>query len=213
MDEGALVDDTVPACVLCFESHNDDNQLLLAHKCPICAKGAWRICERCDEYLLSRQCPVCRSDYEPLTYYKVEGPPLSDIIMNPNLSHEERLQLSKTIVFIKRVIESINVAVWDPIHSHLLISFYGADSGDLQIRQQCCIGMIRIHPDQIQDGEFLFSNKTWDDFIEQSETQESADEICTIVGTGSAFKMIFEATKIPGSILFTPFHPSYLATM
>ena len=59
-------------CVLCMETVGDE-KLLVDHQCPQCVHGAWKICHSCNESLLSRTCPVCRSDYAPLILYKVPG--------------------------------------------------------------------------------------------------------------------------------------------
>jgi hypothetical protein len=59
-------------CILCMEADDTANPLI-QHNCPQCARQAWKICYSCNESLLSRTCPVCRSDYAPLLLYFVPG--------------------------------------------------------------------------------------------------------------------------------------------
>jgi hypothetical protein len=57
-------------CILCREpDRSPDCPLLESHGCPRCAKDAWRICEACDDRILARSCPVCRSDYQGINMY------------------------------------------------------------------------------------------------------------------------------------------------
>jgi rRNA maturation protein Nop10 len=60
-------------CSLCMEPGTEDCKLLKEHQCPQCSKDAWKICQTCNESLLSRTCPVCRGDYAPIVMYNVPG--------------------------------------------------------------------------------------------------------------------------------------------
>jgi hypothetical protein len=60
-------------CSLCMEPATADCPILPEHQCPQCAKDAWKICQTCNESLLSRTCPVCRGDYAPIVMHTVPG--------------------------------------------------------------------------------------------------------------------------------------------
>ena len=60
-------------CSLCMEVGTDECPILEDHQCPQCAPGAWKICQVCNEALLSRTCPVCRGEYAPILMYPMPG--------------------------------------------------------------------------------------------------------------------------------------------
>lgn len=60
-------------CSLCMEVGTEDCPILEDHQCPQCAPGAWKICQVCNESLLSRTCPVCRGEYAPILMYPMPG--------------------------------------------------------------------------------------------------------------------------------------------
>eukprot|EP01038_Epipyxis_sp_PR26KG_P004048 gene4048-5790_t len=68
---GDKTDEEDPTCILCFESAVIDDKLIIQHQCEQCAKNSWKICFTCNENLLSRTCPVCRSDYAPIILHLV----------------------------------------------------------------------------------------------------------------------------------------------
>ena len=51
-----------------MESESEGRQIL-PHSCPQCIKGAWVICDLCNESRLSRLCPICNGEYSPLMLY------------------------------------------------------------------------------------------------------------------------------------------------
>lgn len=59
-------------CSLCMEA-SPIVQLLPSHQCPQCAKDAWKICQCCNETLLSRTCPMCRGEYAPIVMSAMPG--------------------------------------------------------------------------------------------------------------------------------------------
>lgn len=59
-------------CIVCMETNLSDKQLV-KHQCHQCAENAWKICVCCNEALLSRTCPVCRSEYAPIILYSMPG--------------------------------------------------------------------------------------------------------------------------------------------
>jgi hypothetical protein len=64
--------DNEDTCILCMEAGSEEKQLM-NHQCGQCAADAWKICVCCNETLLSRACPVCRSDYAPIILTAVPG--------------------------------------------------------------------------------------------------------------------------------------------
>lgn len=68
-----IVDESGPTCVLCMEEGTPLNPILESHQCSQCAPQAWKICHVCNEALLSRLCPVCRSEYAPIVMHVMPG--------------------------------------------------------------------------------------------------------------------------------------------
>lgn len=60
-------------CIVCMESNSTEKPFMENHQCKQCSIGAWHICVCCNESLLSRTCPVCRSEYAPIVLHALQG--------------------------------------------------------------------------------------------------------------------------------------------
>lgn len=72
-EEGKSDDVHGDTCVVCMDEGSEVSPILENHQCPQCAPGAWKICRVCNEALLSRLCPVCRSEYAPIVMHTMPG--------------------------------------------------------------------------------------------------------------------------------------------
>lgn len=189
------------SCLVCFEAGNDENPLLERHNCPVCVSTAWKICMQCDSHLLSRQCPVCRSDYAPQAYYAVEGPSLASVYVctDPMV----KVKLISKLTLVKTIMSRANVGVWQPGKSTMVFSFPKDELGDDGKSPLCCTCAVSLNPNLIENGKFLFTNKIWDDIILQSEDGTEVESFTVT----KAFKVIVDATNEKDSILLTPFPP------
>lgn len=106
--------------VVCAVCMRDVNELMTAecpmmdeHNCPQCNKASWKICEECEETVLSRKCPVCRGEYAPIILY--EFPDLQPNLHSGDKAKELKLFQAKMSLFLKLVGGS-NTAVYLPGH-------------------------------------------------------------------------------------------------
>ena len=176
------------------------------HSCPCCKEGAWHICETCDDMTLSRQCPICKSDYAPRVLHEAPAILLSNFFVN-NGGGEEPAYESPTffaqalqnktvaakLALIARLIVASNVAVYfeNRMHFYLPEHFYTGlpddqhHSNDQQNPNALC-AVIDVPPEAIgADKRYLFTNKTWDALEaaieaaageEEEEDEEDDDE-------------------------------------
>jgi hypothetical protein len=191
------------ACLVCFEQGSEDNPILSAHNCPTCNPTAWKICEQCDSRLLSRQCPVCRSDYAAQNMYAFPGPRLA-LAFDNSIDTKLQYNLILKIELLKSIIGRSNVFVYRRKSSQLSFSLPRDDAEDLldlqpKPEQQFCVGKVTITECMVDDV-FPFTNKVWDLLIEQTEETED----CESVGKAKALKYIIDATKDEDAILLTP---------
>lgn len=68
------VDEHLPVetCSICFEESSEGN-IIVPHGCTKCKDDAWTVCQSCNDSLLSRKCPMCRSEYAPLVFHLMPG--------------------------------------------------------------------------------------------------------------------------------------------
>ena len=100
-------------CSICFEAGTGVNVIMPEHSCRTCRKDAWRICEVCNESLLSRVCPFCKSDYAALVLYEVPGRRLSDL-RSSNLSAIDKKVLMFKVKALESLIPAGNTLLWYP---------------------------------------------------------------------------------------------------
>ena len=189
------------SCAICgIETDNDEFQLLDSHKCPVCSKDAWHICEVCDEALLSRTCPICRSDYAPLILCAALGLPTFPI---PTEQLSNRSVIDK-IAFLGKIICQSNVAVWDPTSGKMLFSLPQEFTESSSFRSICVT--VTIEASQIVDDQFLFTNSFWDVLMQQFEESEDPSEGVKL-NSKQTMKKVFSALQQQGSQFFSRIPP------
>ena len=108
-------------CVICMEADSDEVELL-DHSCSQCTKGAWKICEGCDDGCLSKECPMCRQPYAPMQLFPY--PSMEEMIMlvrdrcssNPeNLRTYITKCVTSSYALLWKLIKGSNTALWQNI--------------------------------------------------------------------------------------------------
>lgn len=196
------------SCAICLSEDGETRDgitinILANHNCPVCVSGAWDVCEVCDENLLSRTCPVCNSDYAPMVLYVVNDlpniPPTPEDMANP--SYTEKISA------IGMLITRSNTTVWCPetnkMHFFLPQDFSASEDGFGSMTVA-----IDMSADQIVDGQFLFTNKVWDELIRVMEEGQSSSETSQeILSTHLTMKNVFRLLCSPGAKLLTKCPP------
>lgn len=166
-------EDSTISCAVCFETYNEGNNMISFHQCPQCVPEAWRICNKCEQSILSRSCPICRGDYAPLAYYSFDEAFSGDI--QPISSN-----LISAVNFAKlSLITYENVAIWNPDEGKLWFSL-PKDSSLSPKNIQYMRAYIAIKSEDIkshfEDNApiFQFTNKIWDE-LENSVESEAND--------------------------------------
>ena len=99
-----------PCCAICLQdapsSPSSEWALLDEHGCSTCKKGAWSICRDCHAGRLSRECPICRSDYAPLILYPFPTAVLAGENVNP--------RKAATFQALSIAVLNSNTVVWTP---------------------------------------------------------------------------------------------------
>lgn len=184
-------------CSVCLENHSESNHVI-DHQCGSCSRDAWKICEECNEKLLSRTCPFCRLDYAPVMLYAVPGR-FNDQFMtfsmrssrrcascystsglpfsrlkDSTLSVQERTVLLYKFGIVKSIIHRSNVAIWSPQYGTMYFSFPIEVSNGSESYSHFTAS-IPMYEDRIRNDQFRFDNKVWDE-IESVAENESADD-------------------------------------
>ena len=146
-------------CAICFESEN----LLDNHSCTTCKARAWCICDVCNEALLSRICPFCKTDYKEMVLKEVPGLPLCSV-RNPGIDPEDKMLL---MIKIKSLGDSLipagNTLVWYPLTNN------DNDTENLDVK-----------------GRALFALPRGFDLPKENERNGGSVVTEAITGTGSA---------------------------
>jgi len=159
-------------CSVCLENHSESNHVI-DHQCGSCTKDAWKICEECNEKLLSRTCPFCRLDYAPVILYAVPGLPFSRL-KDSTLSVHERTVLLYKFGIVKTIIHRSNVAIWSQQYGTMYFSFPMEVSND-NASYSHFTASIPMYEDRIRNDQFRFDNKVWDE-IENAAENEGVDD-------------------------------------
>jgi len=184
-------------CSVCLENPSESNQVI-DHQCGSCTKDAWKICEECNEKLLSRTCPFCRLDYAPVMLYAVPGRfndqfrtcsmqsscrcascystsglPFSRL-KDSTLSVHERTLLLYKFGIVKTIIHRSNVAIWSQKYGTMYFSFPMEVSND-NASYSHFTASIPMYEDRIRNDQFRFDNKVWDE-IENAAENEGVDD-------------------------------------
>eukprot|EP01042_Synura_sphagnicola_P031415 gene31415-40449_t len=120
-EEGKSDDVHGDTCVVCMDEGSEVSPILENHQCPQCAPGAWKICRVCNEALLSRLCPVCRSEYAPIVMHTMPGLPFKKLA-DSTLTEEEKSSLLYKFGIVRRIISTSNVCVWSPSKQRMFFS-------------------------------------------------------------------------------------------
>ena len=200
-------------CAVCMEGQSEERQILSHHNCPQCAPDAWKICDLCDNHMISKICPICRGDYAPRVLHKVFGPALCSIMEKPpKLTAVELKQMVAKSAFIKKILGVFDVALMCPNEGVLLFAYPNQKSDELTTDEQpkasdpntsICIAEIPMSKDKLVGDIFLLNNKVWDDLEKQIESGSE----CEILPPGQAFRKLFEATRRVDSVLLTSLIP------
>lgn len=187
-------------CAICMGSDGDNIKLLKSHNCPVCVVGAWRVCDVCDDNLLSRSCPVCNSDYSPRVLYVAPGMPIFPI--PPSDMTDPKLILK--LCAIGKLVSGSNVVVWCPLEKRMhffLPQEFTDNSNDFRSLSV----VILMTQDRIVNDQFLFDNKIWDELLREMEDESNnSDEILSSKDT---MKKIFTSLNCKGSQLLTQLKP------
>mmetsp|Transcript_48606 Transcript_48606/g.99237 ORF Transcript_48606/g.99237 Transcript_48606/m.99237 type:complete len:290 (+) Transcript_48606:112-981(+) len=143
-----------PVCAVCMEADGENDRVLLpAHNCPTCKPDAWKICDGCNEALLSRVCPMCRSKYAPQILHRW---PSKTELQGANLPE------APCGTMLKKLIASSNVAVWSPTGELLKFSL-PRDPTLPAHRREYVQATLKVSQDRVADGTFLFDNDVWEE--------------------------------------------------
>ena len=177
-------------CCLCFltdEDSDENNPLLPYHNCPGCVRGAWDICEECDDTLLSRQCPICRKNYAPRILFRLPQIISAEQIVGQETAPEQSLALAlrsdplldRKLAVLASLITSSNVAVYieNHLHFYLPVSFLqdGATTGPQSTEFRSLLAVMPMNDDGFDaEGRFLFTNDIWD--VLENEMEGDGDD-------------------------------------
>mmetsp|Transcript_14110 Transcript_14110/g.15296 ORF Transcript_14110/g.15296 Transcript_14110/m.15296 type:complete len:291 (+) Transcript_14110:75-947(+) len=187
-------------CSLCMEVGTEDCPILENHQCPQCAKDAWKICQCCNESLLSRTCPVCRGEYAPIVMYLMPGLPLS-ALADQSLSEEDKTNLLYKFGVVRHLIGKSNICIWSPVTNRMHFSLPQKIQSGNTSDQSYALVSIAMTEDKLTGDTFDFTNKVWDEIENEVETGEvTAGEI---VEQQKAIQSILSITKHPGHKLYT----------
>ena len=152
-------------CAICMRNDGDDGvSILVNHNCPVCVNDAWNICDHCDDSLLSRLCPFCKSDYAPRILYVTPNLPKFPLKQEDLLA----LGVATRIVAIGKLITNSNVAVWQPEEGKMHFFLPREFTDEVACSRSIAIS-INLSSDYIVNDTFLFNNKIWDLLTEEMD--------------------------------------------
>ena len=178
-------------CIRTEEDNDEENFLLPFHNCPTCVRGAWDICEECDDSCLSRQCPICRNNYAPRILFRTPQFISVDQIVGQDVTAEQSLAifqnalssavLARQVAVLARLITSSNVAVYfqNRMHFFLPASFVqdGGFAGTQSTEFRSLSASVPMNDDVIDaEGRFMFTNDTWDALENEMEGEGEGDD-------------------------------------
>jgi len=169
-------------CVLCFKTTEelaaDDVLLLATHSCIRCNKESWRICEACEDTVLSRKCPVCRGEYAPIVMYE-----FPELRPNPNSQYPvlERILFQAKLSLLIKLVSGSNTAIYLPGLGVLRFLLPQDTSGgnseisraEIDPEPRLLQVEIPVTHDRVVDGKFVFTDRVWDE-LEAVQEQEDA---------------------------------------
>ena len=178
------------SCAICLEGL-DEGKELLEHCCPQCTKGAWKICEPCNDTILSRRCPVCHGDYKAIEFYE---------FMTPESVENELAGLAVAAFSRVKVslMASSNVMIWLPTANQLLFSLPVDTSVPKRDIQYLRSVIVPSEADvlRLRNGVFSFTNKIWD-------ALEAAEESTEQTGVREMLAWVLNSMSNPDAVLFS----------
>lgn len=178
-------------CAICLEGAAEEKELM-EHNCPQCTKGAWRICEPCNDAILSRRCPVCHGDYKPIEFYSFANPDsVDDELAGLAVAAFSRCKVS--------VMATSNVMIWSPSSNKLSFSLpvdVSVPKRDIQYLRSTIVPSAEDVA-RLREGVFSFTNKIWDSL-------EAAEDSTEQTGVREMLAWILGTLANPDAILFTP---------
>eukprot|EP00462_Mataza_sp_D1_P021891 CAMPEP_0175140366 /NCGR_PEP_ID=MMETSP0087-20121206/11436_1 /TAXON_ID=136419 /ORGANISM="Unknown Unknown, Strain D1" /LENGTH=272 /DNA_ID=CAMNT_0016423515 /DNA_START=178 /DNA_END=999 /DNA_ORIENTATION=- len=175
---------------------------LLPHQCSICKPLAWKVCDKCNENLLSRTCPMCNSDYAPLPLYRVGGRSLSEVL-DPNLDSQTKVLLTLKMKALESIIPSVNAMCYIPPDG---TTQHAPGTGIFYLPNGESALVVKVKLELKEDQPFLLSNRTWN-LIEQAVENESENATCKPIGIKEGTKHLLAACVKKGGILYLPSSP------
>eukprot|EP00961_Rhodomonas_salina_P020213 271416-Rhodomonas_salina.1 len=143
-----------PVCAVCMEGDGENDRVLLeTHHCPQCKPTAWRICDVCNENLLSRVCPVCRSKYAAQILH--QWPSKSEI-------DAAALPEPPCSTMLRKLIASSNIAIYTSSSGKLRFSL-PRDPTLPAHRREYVQATLTVGADRVEGGRFVFDNDVWEE--------------------------------------------------
>ncbi len=190
-------------CAICFEPATEEFQVF-PHDCSACRAACWSACEACNEALLSRACPFCKSDYAPKILYELPGRALSSV-MEPSMAPLDKILTTIKIKFLtERVFPLANALCILP---EGIAQFSLSKAGE---SDEVIIVRTKVQGSEIEKGlkndcgEFRFVNKCWDLIEKVSEEADSEDNTAETLDSKAGSTKMIKACLAKGAKLYTP---------
>lgn len=177
-------------CAICLEGENEGKELF-DHNCPRCTKGSWRVCEPCNDTLLSRRCPICHGDYKAIEFFAFLNPESGDsALVGLAVAAFSRCKVS--------VMATSNVMIWSPAANTLSFSLpvdASVPKRDIQYLRSSIVPSAE-DVSCLRAGVFSFTNKVWDSL-------EAAEESTEQTGVREMLAWVLHSLSDPQAVLFT----------
>ena len=180
-------------CALCLLGPADGLRLQEIHQCSQCKPNAWRICEPCENNILSGSCPICHGDYGAVEFHRT-------LQTSDFHSEEYAAQVLPLLSKIKiQIIAASNIAIWIPSTRSFQFSL-PVDTTVPKHEIKYCVATIPETDDAKMVGDkFHFTNKIWD-ALEKSEQGRGASEVFSV---REMFASVLSALSDTSNILLT----------
>jgi hypothetical protein len=104
-DTSSLPSAAPSRCDICFEGPSECRTVDY-HSCTTCKSDSWSICEICNESMLSKACPFCKSNYAARPLYTVPNLPLYNL-SNPQIDAKERQRILIKMTMVDKLINML----------------------------------------------------------------------------------------------------------
>lgn len=190
-------------CTICFKGASEDVQVF-AHQCGQCRADSWHACEACNDALLSRACPLCRTDYAPKVYHLLPGMALHKV-MDPSMAPMEKILTTIKIKFlVERVFPLTNALCILPSG---IAQFSITKAANDDAASEVIIVRTKVDGTEIETGlqgdAFHFRNKCWDLIEKTSEEDSSDDNTAQTLDVKIGAKKMIQACMTPGAKVYT----------